>query len=229
MLEVPTAPAAERDTGTPRVILVDDHAMFRRGLRGLLEGEGITVLGEAGTGRAGVGLAIALAPDVAVMDLHMPVMSGIEATRRIAKVAPGTRVVVLSVCREDDDVLHAMLAGAAGYVLKDAPADDIVAAIRSAAAGELMMSPAIAVGIVARLKEDEEQRRHDSPAGAVDLTPREGAVLTLLADGLDNTEIAGRLYISPRTVHHHVSSVLHKLHVHNRVQAAVYAVREGLA
>ena len=229
MLEAPIAVEEALATGTPRVILVDDHAMFRRGLRGLLEDEGITVLGEAGTGRAGVGLAVALAPDVAVMDLHMPVMSGIEATRRIAEVAPGTRVVVLSVCRDDDEVLHAMLAGAAGYVLKDAPADDILTAIRSAAAGDVMMSPAIAVGIVERLKEDEEERRHDSPLGAVELTPREEAVLALVADGLDNAAIGERLFISPRTVHHHVSSVLHKLHVHNRVQAAVYAVRAGLA
>jgi len=210
------------------VVVADDHAMFRRGLRELLEEHGLNVLGEASTGKAALDLAGAFAPDVVVMDLHMPIMSGVEATRRIAEVAPTTRVLVLTVSASEDDVVEAILAGATGYLLKDAKVPEILAGIHSALVGDTMISPAIATQIVERLK-DHEARREALPAIAAELSERELEVMRLLAEGMDNVEIGEALYISPRTVKNHISNILHKLRIENRIQAAVYAVRHGIA
>jgi DNA-binding NarL/FixJ family response regulator len=210
------------------VVVADDHGLFRRGLRELLEERGVVVLAEAGTGRAAVSLVAALAPDVVVMDLHMPIMSGVEATRRIMATAPATRVLILTVSASEDDVVDAILAGAAGYLLKDASAAQIVAGIRAAIAGDAMISPAVATRMLARLR-GHEQRRRQAEVARTGLTDRELEVLGLVAEGCDNVEIGARLFISATTVKHHVSSVLHKLGIENRVQAAVYAARHGLA
>jgi two-component system, NarL family, response regulator LiaR len=205
-----------------RAVIVEDHDLFRDGLRRLLEGEGVRVVGEAADGEDGVRLALRAMPDVVVMDIGLPRVSGIEATRRLAGRLP---VVVLTAHVEDSVVLEAVRAGATGYILKDADPFEIVAGIRAAAAGDALVSPAAATGLLDRL------RRTSGPAGEPepDLSEREREVLHLLVEGCDNAEIAERLVISAGTVKNHVSSVLTKLGVDNRIQAAVYAVRRGIA
>ncbi len=188
----------------------------------------MTVLGEAGSGKAAIGLATALAPDVVVMDIHMPIMSGIEATRHITAALPRTRVLVLTVSASEEDVVEAILAGAAGYLLKDASGSEIVAGVRAAIAGDTMVSPAVAARILERLRGHETRRRR-ADAAAISLTDREREVLRLIAQGRDNVDIGQELFISATTVKHHVSSILHKLGIENRVQAAVYAARHGIA
>jgi DNA-binding NarL/FixJ family response regulator len=160
------------------------------------------------------------------MDLNMPGLSGIEATRGVLDVSPGSAVLMLTVSDGDDDVLDALLAGACGYVLKDATLPDIIAAICAAAAGDSSISPQVAGGLLARLR-DHGPRQAPAPL-EFDLTERELAVLSLLVSGHDNTVVARRLHLSSSTIKHHVSSILNKLGVENRVQAAVVAVRRGL-
>ena len=160
-----------------------------------------------------------------LMDLRLPGMSGIEATQRLNAVAPLARVLVLTVFVDDQHIIDALLAGACGYVLKDAPIEQIVEGIRAAARGESLISPRIATRLVRRVREPGEIV-HSVPGEA--LTPRELEVLGLLARGLDNSEIAGALYLSQHTVKNHVSTILAKLQVENRIQAAVRAVRGGL-
>jgi DNA-binding NarL/FixJ family response regulator len=206
-----------------RVVIVDDHDLFRRGLRELLEEQGIRVVGEAADGVEGMQLATHALPDVVVMDLNMPRLSGVEATRRLAAAAPTVRVLVLTISADDDDVLDAIEAGASGYLLKDASMSEIAAGVRAAAAGEALLSPRIATHILRRIRsggEGEIQR--------ADLSERELQVLRLMAQGRENAEIAEALVISPRTVKNHISSILSKLHMENRIQAAVYAVRRGI-
>ena len=225
-IATPLAPPYVPDEAL-RVVLVDDHALFRRGMRELLQTNGLEVVGEAGTGAAGVRLALELAPDVVVMDLRMPGISGIEATRLLLESAPASRVLVVTVSAEEDDVLDALLAGACGYVLKDAAIDEIVAAIRAAAVGESFISPHVAVRLVRRLRTDHEARTQLSEPDDR-LTKRELDVLRLLALGYENNEIADALFLSGATVKRHVSAILEKLGLHNRIQAAVYAVRHQL-
>jgi DNA-binding NarL/FixJ family response regulator len=208
-----------------KVIVVDDHELFRRGLIGLLEERGIRVVGEAALAADALQPAAEMGPGVVLMDLTMPGMSGIEATQRLTAVAPLVRVLVLTVSTDDQHVMDALLAGACGYVLKDAPVDQIVEAIRAAERGESFISPRIARHLIRRLREPQEIE--PSLTGA-DLTPRELEVLDLLARGLDNSEIAGALFLSQHTIKNHVSSILIKLQVENRIQAAVRAVRGGL-
>ena len=207
------------------MIVVDDQELFRGGLVGLLQERGIRVLGEAGLGADAIHLATELHPDVAVMDLSMPGMSGIEATQRLTTVAPLTRVLVLTVNVDEQHVVDALLAGAHGYLLKDAPIAQVVEGIRAVARGESMISPRIAGHLVRRVREPAEV---DHSLGGAELTPREHEVLELLARGLDNAEIADALFLSQHTVKNHVSSILTKLQVANRIQAAVRAVRSGL-
>jgi DNA-binding NarL/FixJ family response regulator len=211
-----------------RVIVVDDHDLLRKGLRDLLNEHGLQVVGEAGDGDDAVRLVAHAAPDVVVMDLNMPRMSGVEATRRLAEVAPSTRVLVLTVSADDETVADAVEAGANGYLLKDASGDEIAAGVRAAAAGEALISPRIAAHLLERLRPDEGGSGFVARDRA-GLTDREREVLRLLAAGRDNAGIAQELFISPRTVKNHISSILAKLHVKNRIQAAVYAVRKGLA
>ncbi len=212
-------------SGSLKVIVVDDHDLFRGNLVALLEERGIRVVGEAGLAVDAIRQARELHPDVVLMDLSMPGMSGIEATQRLATVAPLVRVLVLTVFADDRHVLDALLAGACGYLLKEASIDQIVDGIKAAASGESMISPRIASRLVRRLREPEEAKPVLSGA---QLTPREYQVLEMLARGLDNTEIAQALSLSVHTVKNHVSSILVKLQVENRVQAAVRAVRGGL-
>jgi DNA-binding NarL/FixJ family response regulator len=209
------------------VIVVDDHELFRGGLIELLEERGIEVVGEAGLAADAIQKASDLHPDVVLMDMNMPGMSGIEATQRLAAAAPLTRVVVLTVVADERHVMDALLAGACGYVLKEAPIDQIVEAVQAAARGESMISPRIASQLVQRLRQPPDEAE-PALSGAA-LTPREGEVLQLLARGLDNREIAEALFLSQHTVKTHVSSILVKLQVENRIQAAVRAVRGGLA
>lgn len=208
-----------------RVVVIDDHELFRDGLVGLLRERGIKVLGEAGLAAEGIRLASELQPDVVLMDLEMPGMSGIEATQRLSATAPLVRVLVLTVAADQRNVTQALLAGACGYLVKDAPIDQILEGIRAAARGESLISPRIATHLVRRLREPAEVE--PGLAGA-ELTPRELEVLEMLARGMENPQIAEALYLSQHTVKNHVSSILVKLQVLNRIQAAVHAVRSGL-
>jgi DNA-binding NarL/FixJ family response regulator len=210
-----------------RVVLVDDHDLFRTGLRNLLEEQGVQVVGEAAAGAEALKLTRELAPDVIVMDLNMPGMSGVEATRHITAVAPLTRVLVLTISDQDGDVMDAILAGACGYLLKDASIHELMRGIQAAALGESLISPHIASKVLQRVRATST-----SPAIAEtirsELSDREIQVLKLIANGKDNAVIAGELHISPKTVKNHISNILMKLQIGNRIQAAVYAVRSGI-
>jgi DNA-binding NarL/FixJ family response regulator len=212
-----------------RVLLVDDHDLFRTGLRNLLEEQGgLQVLGEAANGAEAVRLVRELAPDVVVMDLNMPAMSGVEATRHITALSPLTRVIVLTISDEDGDVMDAIVAGACGYLLKDASIRDVVNGIRAAAVGASLISPTIASKVLQQVRASTSDTEMADTIRA-DLSDRELEVLKLIANGKDNAQIAAVLVISPKTVKNHISNILMKLQISNRIQAAVYAVRSGLA
>ena len=221
------ATTEEAGTDALRVLLVDDHDLFRTGLRNLLEANGLAVAGEASTGVEAVQSVAELAPDVVVMDLNMPGMTGVEATRQIASAAPLTRVVVLTISDQEEDVLDAIVAGACGYLLKDASIQELIRGIQAAAIGESLISPHIASKVLQRLRATTA----DSSGAATiraELSDREIEVLKLIANGKDNAEIARELVISPKTVKNHISNILMKLQIENRIQAAVYAVRSGI-
>jgi len=221
------AQSGVEETMSVRVLLVDDHDLFRTGLRNLLEERGVQIAGEASTGTDAVRLVRELAPDVVIMDLHMPGISGIEAIRQIASIAPLTRVLVLTISDQDEDVLHAILAGACGYLLKDSSVEDLIRGIEAAAVGESLVSPAIAGKVLQQVRATAA-----SPEAAetlrAELSQRELDVLKLIASGKDNAMIAAELHISPKTVKNHISNILMKLQIENRIQAAVYAVRSGI-
>jgi DNA-binding NarL/FixJ family response regulator len=220
-------PAEERQIESLRVLIVDDHDLFRTGLRNLLEEEGVVIVGEAGTGAEAVRIVRELAPDVVVMDLNMPGMGGVDATRHITEAAPLTRVVMLTISDEDSDVMDAILAGACGYLLKDASIQDLVTGIRAAARGESLISPHIAAKVLQRVRATSAQPEIAEIIHA-ELSDREIEVLKLIANGKDNALIAAELHISPKTVKNHISNILMKLQIDNRIQAAVYAVRSGI-
>lgn len=209
----------------PTVLVVDDHELFRNGITQLLEERGIWVVGEAALAADAITQACALQPDVVLMDLNMPGMSGVEATQRLTAAAPFVRVLVLTVAADDRHVMDALLAGACGYILKETPITQIVDAVKAAARGESAISPRIASGLIHRLLEPSDTE--PDPVGA-ELTGREHEVLELLARGMANPEIANALYLSEYTVKNYVSSILTKLQVENRIQAAVRAVRAGI-
>ena len=193
-----------------RVLVVDDHPLFRTGLTGLLETvPDIEVVGQAGDGDAAVSRAVELEPDVVLMDLNLPTTPGLEATRRIVAAVPGCAVLVLTMVADDASVVAALRVGARGYVLKEAGQDEVLAAIRTVAAGGAVFGP----GVAARLL--------DRPAPGAELTRRESEVLALLARGSTNSEIARELGVSLKTVQNHVSSVLAKLQVRDRTQAVL--------
>ncbi len=206
-----------------RVLLADDHPFFREGLREVLSSDGMAVVGEATDGLGAIALAGELAPDVLVIDLNMPDLSGIEAIRQVVRADRGVRVVVLTVSVEERDAHEALAAGACGYLLKDTRADEIACAIRLAAAGHGVLSAEVMQAFVARTPAYGSTTQ-DLP----DLTARELDVLRLIADGADNAAIGRALSISAHTVKQYVTNILEKLEVHSRVQAAVYAVRAGL-
>ena len=209
------------------MLVVDDHDLFRTGLRNLLEEQGVNVVGEAGNGETAIRLAADLAPDVVIMDLNMPGVGGVETTRRLSSLAPLSRVVVLTISADDEDVMNAVMAGACGYLLKDSSIQDLIVGIRAAAAGESLISPQIAAKVLQRLR---AQSKDDDAAETIraELSDRELEVLKLIANGKDNAQIARELFISPKTVKNHISNILMKLQIDNRIQAAVYAVRSGI-
>jgi DNA-binding NarL/FixJ family response regulator len=211
-----------------RVVIVDDHELFRTGLRDLLGEHGLDVVGEAASGEEALELIPALAPDVVMMDLGLPGISGVEATRRLGEVAPQVRVLVLSISADEDDVTGAIAAGACGYLLKDASIGDVVAGVRAAAVGASSLSPQVAAKLVDVIRAEERERQASDESTSADLSPREIQVLRLVAQGKENLEIARELFISPQTVKNHVSNILVKLGVDNRIQAAVHAVRAKL-
>jgi DNA-binding NarL/FixJ family response regulator len=209
------------------VLVVDDHDLFRTGLRNLLEEQSVNVVGEAENGEAAIRLASDLAPDVVIMDLNMPGAGGVETTRRLASLAPLSRVVVLTISAADDDVMNAVMAGACGYLLKDSSIQELIAGIRAAAAGESLISPQIAAKLLQRLRAQSKDADAAETIRA-ELSDRELEVLKLIANGKDNAQIARDLFISPKTVKNHISNILMKLQIDNRIQAAVYAVRSGI-
>jgi NarL family two-component system response regulator LiaR len=207
------------------VLLVDDHELVRRGVRAFLETQpGITVVAEARGGEEAVRLAAEHAPDVALMDLIMPGMDGVEATRRLTAQSPRTNVIMLTSYHDDEHVFPAIRAGALSYVLKEVGPEQLADAVRKAAAGEAVLHPRVAARVVREL----HGARRDEPNVFHELSDRELEVLKLIAEGMNNAEIAGRLYVSEKTVKSHVSNILSKLHLVDRTQAAVYAWRQGV-
>lgn len=210
-----------------RVLLVDDQNLFRRGLVAVLaSSEDVEVVGEAADGREAVEKARSLRPDIVLMDLHMPVCDGIQATQLIKAERPRTKVVVLTVSEDDTDLFRAINSGAEGYLLKNLYPDELFHFIERAMAGESPVSPAMAGRL---LQEIRQPSRRQGQGQASDLTPREREILQLVAEGLSNAEIASRLYVVEGTVKNHLHNVLGKLQLSNRVQAAAFALRQGLA
>jgi NarL family two-component system response regulator LiaR len=210
-----------------RVLLVDDHAVVRKGLCALFEREpGIEVTGEAENGERAVQSAERLRPDVVLMDLEMPGIGGIEATRQLSAAHPDTKIVILTSHAAEEDVFPALKAGAVGYLLKHSAPDDVIGAIRRAHAGETVLHPTIARMV---LQEIQRPPRPSQSRTSEPLSSRELEVLRLLARGMSNQEIADSLVVGEPTVRSHVSAILRKLQLASRTQAALYALREGLA
>jgi DNA-binding NarL/FixJ family response regulator len=210
-----------------RVLVVEDHDLFREGLCLLLEQQGMTVVGRADNGRTAVELAARLLPDVVLMDLDLPELSGIEATAQIAAVAPSTHVLVLTISGHEDDVLEALLAGASGYLLKGTGPESLVRGIRATVEGTSLLSPGIAAKILGRVRAPAPPGADGSQISEV-LSSREVEVLRLLAAGKQNAEIARELFVSPHTVRNHISHILDKLQIHNRTEATAVAIKAGL-
>ncbi|MGD2103929.1 MAG: response regulator transcription factor [Anaerolineae bacterium] len=211
--------------GEIRVLTADDHAVVREGLRALIDTEpGMVLVGEAADGAEVVRKARALDPDVVLLDLVMPRKGGIAVIGEIKEATASARILVLTSFAEDDKVFPAIKAGAHGYLLKDTSPDELLQAIRDVHHGEPSMHPTIARKLMLEL-----QRSSDLPPTEEPLTEREAEVLSLVAQGLTNQEIADNLFVSERTVRTHVSNILSKLHLANRTQAALYALRKGLA
>lgn len=211
-----------------RVMIVDDHALFRRGLELVLSGEpDIAIVGEAADGVEAVARATTLVPDVVLMDVRMPVMGGVEAARRIRDALPSTKVVMLTVSEDRDDLFAAIRAGATGYLLKEVSIDEVPAAVRSVARGHGLVSPSMAAALLAEfcvLSHHADGARRHVPR----LTDRELEVLRLVAKGLQNRDIAGELEIAENTVKNHVRNILEKVGLRSRMEAAMWAMRERL-
>ena len=221
-------PASEAGTTeATRVLIVDDEDLFRSGVAGLLREEGLDVVGEATDADEALRLVEDLAPEVVLMDIHMPGPTGVDATWKITANAPLTNVVILTMSAEESDVVDAIIAGACGYVLKDAPMSQLIDAIRAAAAGDALISPSIAMHLLRRLR-GRDGSVATAGAAQMELTDREMEVLKLIASGQDNAQIARQLFLSPKTVKNQVTSILRKLQMENRIEAAVYAIRSGL-
>jgi DNA-binding NarL/FixJ family response regulator len=214
---------------TLRVLIVDDHALFRRGLQMVLKQEpDIEVVGEAGDGHEATDKAQELMPDVILMDVRMPRRSGIEATQQIKELLPHVKILMLTISDEEADLYDAIKAGASGYLLKEISIDEVADAIRSVWQGQSRISPSMAAKLLtefaAMSKRADERQQLPAPR----LTEREMEVLKLVAQGLNNRDIAKELFISENTVKNHIRNILEKLHLHSRMEAVVYAVREKL-
>jgi DNA-binding NarL/FixJ family response regulator len=211
------------------VLLADDQALVRVGLRKILEAEpDTTVVAEAENGEEAVGAAARHRPDVVLMDIRMPVLDGIEATRRIVRERPATRVLILTTFGLDTYVYDALRSGASGFMLKDAPPEEIAAAVRIVASGEALLAPAVTRAVIEEFARREPPAASAAPPALDELTPREREVLDLLACGLSNPEICARLVISEATAKTHVARILQKLDLRDRVQAVIYAYESGL-
>jgi len=211
-----------------RLLVADDESVLRRALTNLLAmAEDVEIVGEAADGHEAVGVAIERQADVVLMDIGMPRLDGIAATRTLAERAPGVKVIILTIYSDDDRVFRALQAGACGYLLKDASPEEILRAIRAVRDGKGILHAEVVGRVIrelTRLREPDQQRAQRFS----ELTPRELEVLDLLAEGLRNQDIAGRLSIAEKTVKHHISSILSKLQVNHRTEAAVLASRSGL-
>lgn len=210
-----------------RILLVDDQLLFRKGLRALLEDEeDMEVVGEASDGAQALDRARTTKPDVVLMDINMPVCNGVDATRMIKAELPETKVIALTVSDEDDDLFQAIKNGASGYLLKDLRPEELFDLIRGVLREETPISPAIASKLLSEFR--RRPWRDPTETAGWDLTPRELEVLQLVTEGLSNGEISARLFIVEGTVKNHLHNILEKLHLENRLQAATYAIREGL-
>ena len=209
---------------TIRLLLADDHRMLREGLRRTLEEEGLEVVGEAADGEEALRLAAKLRPDVVLMDVTMPVLDGVEATRQLHEHLPEIPVVILTMHADREVLARAIRAGAAGYLVKDCSTDEVVRTVRLAASGETALSPELAASMLA------EAQRADTPAEELEpiISRREEEVLQLVADGLSTSEVAAKLYISIKTVKNHLASIYEKLDSRDRTQAIVLAARMGI-
>ena len=222
-------PGAERGHGAIRVVIADDHALFRHGLEMVLSAEDdISVVGEAGDGDEAVKLARDHQPDLVLMDVRMPTRSGIEATREIKDAVPRARILMLTISDEEEDLYEAVKAGASGYLLKEISIDEVAEAVRAVHAGQSLITPSMASKLLTEFASMARKDEEKEQAAAPKLTEREMEVLTLVAQGLGNREIARELFISENTVKNHVRNILEKLHLHSRMEAVVYAVRERL-
>jgi len=212
-----------------RLLLCDDHAMFRQGLRSILETEeDVRIIGEASTGREAVRYALETKPDVVLMDIQMPELDGVAATKAILAEDPDIRVIILTMYRQDRYVFEAIKVGARGYMLKDADAGDLISAIRRVAAGETLLNAEMAASILDEFRKTEQLPAH--PDHRIrELTDREEEILRHLAQGATNQEIAASLDVSEKTVRNRLSEIFSKLRLNNRTQAALYALREGIA
>jgi DNA-binding NarL/FixJ family response regulator len=224
MSETETAPGE-----VIRVVIADDHALFRRGLEMVLAGEpDIDVVAEANNGKQAVEAALEYMPDVVMMDVRMPSHSGIDATKLIKDHAPHIKILMLTISDEEEDLYEAIKAGASGYLLKEISIEEVADAIRKVHAGQSLISPSMASKLLTEFasmaRKDEEKQQMPAPR----LTDREMEVLNHVAQGLNNRDIAKTLFISENTVKNHVRNILEKLHLHSRMEAVVYAVREKL-
>jgi DNA-binding NarL/FixJ family response regulator len=214
---------------TVRVLLCDDQALVRSGFRMVLEArEDMEVVGEAENGAGALELAARCRPDVILMDVRMPVMDGVEATRRLARTGTSARIVILTTFDSDEYVYEALRAGASGFLLKDVQPAQLIDAVRVVARGEALLAPTVTRRLLDRFAHTLPDRAGSAPAALAELTERELEVLTLLASGLSNAELAERLFLSETTIKTHVSSILRKLDLRDRVQAVVLAYQAGL-
>jgi DNA-binding NarL/FixJ family response regulator len=219
------------DAAAVTVLVVDDDALMRAGLRGVLQSDdAIAVVGEAGDGAEAIARAAALRPDVVLMDVRMPGVDGISATREVLAAGEEVRVLILTTFEQDDYVFGALRAGASGFLLKRARPEELLAAVHAVAAGDSLLSPSVTRTVIDRLAQTApDDVPAADPAALEELTPREREVLELLARGLSNAEIAAALVVEESTVKTHVKRVLQKLRLRDRVQAVIYAYESGLA
>jgi two-component system, NarL family, response regulator LiaR len=207
------------------ILIVDDHTLFRRGIRKMIEAEeDMLVLGEAANGREAIQLMRRRMPDVVLMDIQMPELDGIEATRMMHREMPHLGIVFITMYENDEFVFRGLQAGGRGYILKDADPDTMLRAIRGVAKGESLLGPTIALKVMRQFSVIEKAH----PSVTDRLTPREIEVLKMIAEGISNKEIAGRLFISEKTVKNHINNILSKLHLYDRTQATLYAIRTGI-